>query len=362
MNALRLAALALACCAVWSCSSASRPRVLSQVDAARDAPAAREAASLAPQAFARAEQLRQRSLRAFDAGDRGGAQILGEHALAAYSRAVILTRLVKAQHELARAKKRLVKAQSELGTLDEQLARLSAEADDLELRVKVARDAEPLAPNAPSTPERERARRDAAVALASQGRLLCSAASMLDARRPTLNDTMTRLDALDKQLASKSGPAPIDDATRLRSGCLRELSEVRRRSAKDGGIADALLAELSQTGTLFPFRDDRGVVVTLRDLFAADQLKPEAQERLALLGRVAKAHPQFPVLVVFHASGGAGAFDPRRSEVIVGALRKAGAARVETRNAGTALPVVESKRKGAAERNERVEIIFVSPA
>ena len=33
--------------------------------------------------------------------------------------------------------------------------------------------------------------RDAAVALASQGRLLCSAASMLDARRPTLNDAMT---------------------------------------------------------------------------------------------------------------------------------------------------------------------------
>jgi hypothetical protein len=83
MNALRVAVLVLACCSVWSCSSASRPRVLSQVDAARDAPAAREAASLAPQAFARAEQLRQRSLRAFDEGDRGGAQILGEHALAA---------------------------------------------------------------------------------------------------------------------------------------------------------------------------------------------------------------------------------------------------------------------------------------
>ena len=355
-------AVMLTCAALLSCSSAARPRAMSQVDAAREAPAAREAASLAPQAFARAEQIRRRSLRAFDAGDRSGAQILAEHALAAYARAVILTRLVKAEHELVRAKQRLAKAQTELGSLDEQLARLSAEADDLELRVKVARDAEPLTPNAPSTPERERARREAAVALASQARLLCSAAMLLDARRPALDDALSRLDALDKQLASKKGPAPIDDATRQRSSCLRELSVVRRRSAKDASIADALLAELSQHGNLFPFRDDRGVVVTLRDVFAGDQLRPEASERLNLLGRVAKAHPEFPVLVVFHAAGAPSATNAQRAESLAAALRKAGAARVETRSAGATLPVVASKRKGAAERNERIEVIFVSPA
>ncbi|HMJ16134.1 MAG TPA: hypothetical protein VK524_32190 [Polyangiaceae bacterium] len=357
------ALLVLAAVTLSSCASAPRPRVMHQVDSAREAPAAREAASLAPQAFARAEQLRQRSLRAFDAGDRSGAQILAEHALAAYSRAVILTRLVKAQSELARAKQRLTKAQAELGTLDEQLAKLSAEADVLELRVKVARDAQPLAANTPSTPERERARRDAASALASQARLLCTAAHMLDARRATLPDHFAKLDALDKQLAAKGAQTPIDDATRLRSACLRELSEVRRRAVKDGGLADALLAELSQPGNLFPFRDDRGVVITVRDLFtAAGQLKADAEERLAVLGKVAKAHPEFPVLVVFHTSRTAPGLDAGRAESVLGALRKAGATRVETRSAGSALPVVEPKRGGARERNERIEIIFVSPA
>jgi hypothetical protein len=143
---------------------------------------------------------------------------------------------------------------------------------------------------------------------------------------------------------------------------LRELSEVRRRSAKDAGVADALLAELSQHGSLFPFRDDRGVVVTLRNVFAGDQLGTDAQERLALLGRIAKAHPEFPLLVVFHTSTATANVDPRRSELLIAALRKGGAQRVEARSASSALPVVESKRKGAAERNERIEIIFVSPA
>jgi hypothetical protein len=338
---------------------------MSQVDSAREAPAAREAARLSPQAYARAEQLRARAERAFDDGDRAAAQILSEHALAAYTRAVVLSRLVKAQHELASAQQRLAKSQVELSALDEQLKRLSAEADDLEMRVKVARDAQPLALNTPSSPEREQARREAAAALAAQARLLCAATRLLDSEQPAAGELLTKLDALDKTLLARAGAAPIDEAIRLRSSCLRELSEVRRRSAPPGsGESDALLDELSKHGSLFPFRDDRGVVVTLRGLFAgADKLSSAAEERLALLGRVARAHANFPVLVVFHAERpGATATDPRRAELVVSALRRAGAKHVEVRHVAGTLPLVETKRGGAAERNERVEIVFISPA
>jgi hypothetical protein len=348
-----------------SCTSAPKPRIFSQVDSTRASPATQQAARWAPQAYARAEQLRARAEQALELGDRASAQVLGEHALAAYYRAFTLTRRVKAEHDLASAKQRLAAVQLELSSLDEQQRRLSAEADDLEMRVKVARDAQPLAASPPASAEREQARYQAAIALATQARLLCTATRLLDDKRPSIAEHLTELEALDAALARRAGAAPIDEAVRLRSSCLRELSDVRRRIAgNDSGVADALLAELGKQGDLFPFRDDRGVVVTLRGLFAtSDQLSPAAEERVAVLGRVAKAHPTFPVLVVIHsARAAAKAADERRGQVVAAALRKAGAARVDVRTAGSSLPVTEPKQRGAADRNERVEIIFVSPA
>jgi hypothetical protein len=128
------------------------------------------------------------------------------------------------------------------------------------------------------------------------------------------------------------------------------------------GADDALLAELGSTGQFAPFRDDRGVVITLRGLFGTgDKLVGASDERIGMLGRIAKAHAEFPVLVVVHsAAGTATDRDRTRAGAVADALRKAGAARVEARAVGGAQPVLDPSKAGAAARNERVEVVFVS--
>jgi hypothetical protein len=104
-------------------------------------------------------------------------------------------------------------------------------------------------------------------------------------------------------------------------------------------------------------------VVVLRGAFPATGAPPkEIAERLALLGRVAKAHPDFPLLVVVHsAKGRPTADDEKRAKTVADALRQAGAPKVETHAAGGAQPIASPDRAGAPERNQRIEIVFVAP-
>jgi outer membrane protein OmpA-like peptidoglycan-associated protein len=340
---------------------------LSDVEAVEKSPAATESKRLAPQAYAHADLLRRRADQAHESGDRAKAQALGEHALAAYTHAFVLARLAKAEQELTRARQALAKAETELAGLDEQQKRIAVEADDLELRVKVARDAIPLLPNSPASPEREGARREAAVALAGQARLLCLAARLLDGKLEGLDGAAGKVDALEQKLSAPAGAVPIDEAIVARSNCLKLLTQARRparRTAPAAGQEDALFAELAQLGDLMPYRDDRGIVVTLRGLFGrAEALSKVGTEQLTLLGRIAKAHPAFPVLVVVHASQGtATPRDTKRADAIAELLRGAGAPKVEARAAGGGQPIASPTRPGASARNERIEIVFVSPA
>jgi outer membrane protein OmpA-like peptidoglycan-associated protein len=185
---------------------------------------------------------------------------------------------------------------------------------------------------------------------------------LLDPKREGVTSALSKLGELSQKL---SVPAPIDDATALRSTCLRELVQVRRpvtQKSPAAGAADALLAELS-AASLEPVRDDRGVVVTLRALFDdKSELKTTGTSELDALAKVAKAHPDFPVLVVIHSvKGSSAARDTAQLNAVAEALRKAGAPRVETESAGSSAPVVDPERPGAAERNRRVEIVFVAP-
>lgn len=319
---------------------------------------------MAPQAYAHAERLRTRADQAHDDGKPAVAQILGEHAIVAYEHAFVLARLARAERALASAELELDRAEKELAALDAQQTRAAAEAEALEMRVNVARDAIPLTPNTPASAEREAARLEAARALASQARLLCSATAML-AGPSAIESEREALAKLDAELASAPKVAPIDEAIRARSACLGLLSGARReRTAKApaAGVVDALLAELSRNGDLYPFRDDRGVVVVLRDAFDKGAAPTKAgAERLSALGRVAKAHPDFPVLVVVHSAGRPGADHDRRAKAAVDALAAAGASKLESRVVGSAQPVVDPKRAGASARNERIEIVFVAP-
>jgi hypothetical protein len=358
MKCLWLAPLLLA---ALGCATPARLEVMVEVDRLRHGQAVVDARQSAPQAYARAELLRQRSDQAFADGDSIGAQILAEQAMAAYLRATVEARLTRAEARLAEAAVLEQKQSERLAQLSAEQQRLSAEAADLELRVKVARDAEPLAKNEPASPEREKARREAARSIVTQGSLLCVAARLVEPGRASLGPLLGKADELRAKLAT-AAPAPVDEATALRSDCLRELTLARRPRAQANpsrGESDALLAELSRADFL-PFRDDRGVIVTLRSMREGGKLAGKAAEKLADLGRVAKQHPEFPVLVVVHDAR-AGAKDDGLGAQAVEALKAAGATRVEARSAGSTSPVVPPDRNGAAARNERLEIVFVSP-
>lgn len=342
------------------------PPALVDAESASESPASARAAERAPQAHARARALLERAEAAHQRGDAASAQILAEHALAAFEHAVVLSRLSQAEARRGDAEARRELAEQELFELDQQQRRELAEVEALELRARVLRDTQPLPSNAPATPQRERARLDAARALALQARLLCQSARLLDAGRPALATLLKELDTLDGRLAHGALPAPLDEATRLRSRCLSELGLVRRprtTTAPAEGTSDALLTALS-TSAVHPVRDDRGVVVTLRGAFReGDTLEAKSAQELTALAQVAKAHPDFPLLVVLHsAKGPSTELDQRRLERALSVLREAGAPKVDGAVGGDRAPVVEPRRPGAAERNARLEVVFVAPS
>jgi hypothetical protein len=361
------ALLALATCCVIGCASARPlPPALATAESAGSSPAVQRAAERAPQAHARAKALLERAEAAHRAGDAAGAQILAENATAAFEHAVVLSRLADAEARRGDAEARHARAERELFELDQQQRRELAEVEALELRARVLRDTEPLPTNAGASPARERARLDAAKSLSLQARLLCQAARLLDSGRPSLVPLLRDLDALDAKLGQNALPAPLDQATGLRSRCLAELGLIRRprtAAAPAAGSGDALLAALS-TSSVNPVRDDRGVVVTLRGAFRPDDsLDAKSNESLKALAQVAKAHPDFPILVVLHtAKGPGGEQDQRRLDQALSALRSAGAPKVEGALGGDRAPVVEPRRPGASERNARLEVVFVAPS
>jgi outer membrane protein OmpA-like peptidoglycan-associated protein len=119
-------------------------------------------------------------------------------------------------------------------------------------------------------------------------------------------------------------------------------------------------------GTLSPSRDDRGVVVAFRGLFdGRGALVPAANARLAEIGKIAAAHPAFPVEVIVHNDKPVSAKDEAgqraRGEAVAKAIAAtARGARIETIVAGNAAPVVDPAGADRA-RNSRVEIVFVTP-
>lgn len=349
----------------FACAATPRPRVLLSLDATEKSPAVLAARGQAPQAFARAEALRHEAEKAHDAGDPAGAQILGEQALAAFQRAVTLAGVTRAEQRAAAAEVSLTRVKGALAQTEQTQKQLAADTEALELRLKVARETLPMPESGPpASPERELARREAARALAAQARLLCSAARLLDPKRATLDPAFQKIADVEKVLATNA-TTPIDDARSVRSTCLGELTATRRPRTQANPAdpaSDELLKQLSDA-SLKPSRDDRGVVVTLESPFERDDhLTTHAASRLADLAGVAKAHPDFPLLVVLHAVGKLGeARETARGQQAASALRDHGAPRVETASVGMALPRVDPHAPGAAARNDRLEVVFVAP-
>ena len=156
--------LALGCAA-----APPRPRVLGEVDTTRTSAAVLDAEQRAPQAYAKAEELRRRA-EASHPKDSAAAQILAEQALAAYERAVIQARQVRAEARRSENDVRIQRAQAELASLQAQEQQVRAETEDLELRARVLTDALPVPQSGPANKEREQARLEAARALGLQAR------------------------------------------------------------------------------------------------------------------------------------------------------------------------------------------------
>jgi hypothetical protein len=354
-----------------ACAPIPPPDILGRIDQVRVAPATKQAREHAPPAYALAEKLRKEAHDAFDAGDTAAAQILGERALAAYQEAVAIGRAARAEEQRVAAAADAAKTDKRLGELDLEHQKVATDIVALENRLEALRGAEGLPSSPPATAERERARAEAVASLRVQARLLCGSARLLVA---TGKSAPPELAAADKSLseldalAAKGGAAPIDHATRARADCLRALTLVRRAAedkARAAGAGDALLDALSKANVGDPRRDDRGVVITLRDVFAGEAVGSSAGKTLDTIAKVAGQHPGFPLLVVLHQARALDAAGERRwrerGDKLVTALKE----RVKSpvggpEIAGAAAPVVDPRGKNAA-RNERVEIVFVTP-
>lgn len=377
MNQLRNVVALLLVVGSTACAGAAATGARSVGDAERMRAGldGKDTQSLAPQIFAAANQELALAKQAQAAGDDTGADLHGDRALAMYNHAIVLARLARATKEEAAASEALSRATEQAQRYAGQRKAIDHEADDLEKKLRVAREAQLPPSSGPTDPDRERARLVAAHSLVTQARLLCSAARLVSAQAPGLSDAETAVVALERQIDRSKTAVTIDPAARARAACLTSLTKARRASSADADQPDTLLSELSQsgdpkavrrTGDLAPARDERGVVVTMRSAFKGEKLTPEAEASLKDLGRVGAAHPTFAVQVVFHdgTAPGAGemAANQKRGEAVVHALVEGGAAaaKVKVEQAGAMAPVVDPKDARHRDRNARIEVVFVS--
>jgi flagellar motor protein MotB len=318
-------------------------------------------APLAQQAYAEADAERDRARAAYASGDDITASLHAERAIAAYQRVRMVARAARATTDLAHAESELTQKTDELHALE--TARKTAERDGEELakRVTIERETRAPAPSGPADAQREAARLQASRALSMQARLLCGAAKLVSTQAQGFEAAVQQLDALDKRLEGSPKVAPIDDAAKARTTCLSILTQARRAQAATAQTAaDVLLSELS-AASLAPTRDERGVVVTLRDVFRGSAVDPAAQPRLEALGRVAAAHADLPIQLVVHDATPQGPSDDR-AKAAAAALVKGGAKadKIATVMAGTRAPIVDPNDARNRARNARVEVVFVT--
>jgi hypothetical protein len=366
-----------------ACASTPRPQALTSLDTLAASPRGVEAKQLAPQAFHHSRQLAAEAQRAHDAGDPELAALLAEQSQVTLEQAFVLARAAKADTRRTTAQRAVDASTANLAAVDAQQAALLAQTEAVELRTRVIRDALPLSTSGKAaSPEREQARREAARALVGDARLLCVAAQLLQGDAEKVRKQLEAVATLEREIEQSWRTVPIDAASKARSECLSLLSAARRSNAAStaapGNAAspavapmqpvgaamqpvDMLLDELSRAGQQ-PQRDDRGVVVTLRNGFENNHLAAAAQKRLTELARVANAHAQYPVLLVLHqARGKPTAADTEKLNSARQALQSAGVSAVQAELAGSNQPLVPTSHPRAASENARLEVVFVAP-
>lgn len=367
-----LPAVLLVSCA---CTARPRPPSLTQLAEARSAPASQDARRWAPQAHAKALLLEKQANTAFNSDDGEATEILSEGALASHDHAWILAQLAKGEQRRATAQAALDESRKQLSALEAQRQSLQAEALSLEMRVRVATHSSSGEILGSASPARRLARHRAAGALATQARLLCVSARLLG-QREAAGEVLLELDALESKLTLGAKAENLQKASKLRAKCLNLLSTVRAASqapvigATSGQVfsadhklpTDALLAEFSSAGWS-PSRDERGVVLPLADLFQGNgKLDSTGLKTLKGLAQAAKRQSRYPLLLVGHSSRrGQNAVVDDQLDTVKSALEKAGSGVVMAMNAGLRQPLVPHGSPGSRSRNQRLELVFVSP-
>ena len=384
---------------ILACAPIPPPDILGRLAEVRAAPISEAAADDAPGAFAAAEELRRKAHAAFASGDVAGSQLLGERAFAAYQRTVAVARATRAARLKVTAQAEAEAAEEQLRELEAEHQRVEADIRALEQRLRLLKELLAPQPSGEARGLRKTARREAVRSLALQAALLCSAAELLEransapappapappapanaapgsrSASDAVRDARARRTKLDELIAQAGDDEPpIDHALAARSACLAALTQVRRRIDDDDGnggpvaaatSSEDLLDALSAGGHGSPRRDERGVVVTLRDVFSGAEPREHARTTLLALAAIAKHHPRFPVMIVLHQHT-----DPsdeqrplwqRRGEALRAVMLQAGVEQVGVPHiAGTRGPVVAPNGK-YKQRNERVDIVFVAP-
>ena len=356
-----IGALGLALLVSGCASSHGQIPAMQDVEKIRAGAAAKAGAQYAPQMFAVAEQQRQKSRTAYDAGDDASAEIYAEQAQASYAHAFVLARLAQASEHEAQVKKSLADAEEDAARYAKARVDLQKDSDALEKKLAVARDALVPSASGPADPTREAARLVAARSLAMQARLLCGAAELAGASPTDLDEPNKSLADLEKQLDPAPKQTPIDQAARARAQCLATLTRSRRAADAKGG-ADTLLAEISAAGDWKPTRDERGVVVTLRDIFTGNALNKDGTDKLGKLGQILAAHPGTTAQIVIHDATAPAAKDLASDKDRGDAVAKAlgGSAKVQVQTAGAKIAVVDPADAKHRSRNARVDVVFVT--
>lgn len=360
MSRTRSAMILAAALVLGGCGAIrTRPATLDDARAHAENAKSEEAKRFAPQRFAEAEALRTEAEQKYKAGDAQAAQFLAEQAIAAYERAFAEARRERAAALAASSKGELDEAAKELVRLRDEQAKAAADLAALEAKIRVAREAPKTTPPEPADPARDAARAEAARSSLAEGRLLCASARLLGATDEALKEADELSARAEKALSEGQRPVPVDLAMDARAACLAGLTK-QRAGASRGDEAETLMDELSREGSLAPVRDDRGVVVTLRDVFEGEGLSAKGREKLEQIGKIAAAHKDAPILLVVHASSADDKRDEKRAEAAKAAVAKHRGEKLGTAVAGTRRPVVDPRHD--RKKNERLEVVFVDRA
>lgn len=342
-------------------------------------PRAETAKALAPNLVAEANLELTEAKKAVDAGDEVTAALHAQRSVAAMQRAFVVARLAKATADETQAKAASADASAALQKTHAERAKVEADVDELEKKLRIAREVA-LPPESGATdPARAAARLRAAASLIAEARLLCGAARLIDPQAKGLAEAETAVTDADAQLKGPAKPAPnakkplepIDTAGRSRVACLAALTQGRRGTGETSQRAedpDVLFAELSasaaqRTPSSLPARDERGVMLTFRDVWKGTELTESGKQALAQVSLVARAHANVGVQLVVHEAEARPAPETQKKiDVALAALEAGGVpkSRLRGENAGASINVVSPTDGQNRARNARLDVVFVT--